>query len=173
MQKDVNDYFIRMQNAELETEKLRKKPPEVEQLEFQYDELLKDYDSLKAKLEDTKKKLTESQKTAREYKRQLDKLERNHKATMNALEISKQSIANKDTEIANLKATAASVPQSVPVTVQVENPKRGRPSVINDDLKKRVIELSQQGCSVRTIAKVAGIGSSTVQRILHESKSMK
>ena len=165
---DKNEYFIRMQNAELEAERLKRQPPEVEQLEFDRDELLREVDSLRAELETTKDKLREARSMASKHKRELDDLKRRYSTARNTIDMQKQLLASKEKELEALKKSRRSEPLNQPIP---ENPKRGRPVAITPEQRQSVRSLRERGVSVRTIAQAVGVSVGSVQRILSTDKS--
>lgn len=173
---DREQYFIRMQNAELEAERVKRQPPEAEQLEFDRDELLREVDSLRAELEATKGKLKEARKTANRCEHELNDLKRKYQTARSTIEMQRQSIANKEKDIAALKKSAAeSFNNSAAINEQQapENPKRGRPVAITEQQRQSIRLLRERGVSVRAIAQAVGVSVGSVQRILNADKSAK
>ena len=162
---DKEEYFIRMQNAELEAERLKRQPPEVEQLAFERDELLREVDGLRAELETTKGKLKEARTTATKHKHELDDLKRHYSVARNTIDMQKQLLASKEKELEALKKSRRSEPlnQTIP-----ENPKRGRPVAITPEQRQSVRSLRECGGSVRAIARAVGVSVGSVQRILNQ-----
>lgn len=161
---DKNDYFIRMQNAELEAERLKRQPSEVEQLAFERDELLREVDSLRSELETTTNKLKEAKKAASKHKRELDDLKRRYSTARNTNDMQKQLLASKEKELEALKKSGRSELLNQPIP---ENPKRGRPVAITADQRQSVRLLRERGVSVRAIARAVGVSVGSVQRILN------
>ena len=161
---DKEEYFIRMQNAELEAEKLKRQPPEAEQLEFERDELLREVDGLKAELRATKDKLKEARKTSSKYKNELDDLSRKYTLSRSTVDLQRQLLAKKEKKLEELKK-----PDSASLNEQrmPENPKRGRPVAITAEQRQSVRSLRERGVSVRTIAQAVGVSVGSVQRILN------
>lgn len=167
---DKNEYFIRMQNAELEAERLKRQPPEAEQLEFERDELLREVDSLRAELETTKGKLKEARTTATKHKHELDDLKRHYSVARNTIDMQKQLLASKEKELEALKKSRRSELLDQPIP---ENPKRGRPVAITADQRQSVRSLRERGVSVRAIAQAVGVSVGSVQRILNADNPTK
>ena len=173
---DKDEYFIRMQNAELEAEKLKRQPPEAEQLAFERDELLREVDGLRGELAATKGKLKEARTTATKHKHELDDLKRHYSVARNTIDMQKQLLTGKEKELEVLKKSArpetfnnsASINEQIP-----ENPKRGRPVAITDQQRQSVKSLRDRGVSVRAIAQAVGVSVGSVQRILNADKSAK
>ena len=172
---DKNEYFIRMQNAELETERLKKQPPEAEQLEFERDELLREVDSLRAELKETKSKLTKARSTATKHEHALNELKQKYQTARHTVEIYQALVANRDEEIERLKSilkkqkTAFNNSASLNEQPIPENPKRGRPVAITPEQRQSVRSLRERGVSVRAIAQAVGVSVGSVQRILNQS----
>ena len=162
---DKEEYFIRMQNAELEAERLKRQPPEVEQLAFERDELLREVDGLRAELETTKGKLKEARTTATKHKHELDDLKRHYSVARNTIDMQKQLLASKEKELEALKKSRRSEPLNQPIP---ENPKRGRPVAITPEQRQSVRSLRECGGSVRAIARAVGVSVGSVQRILNQ-----
>lgn len=167
---DKNEYFIRMQNAELEAERLKRQPPEAEQLEFERDELLREVDSLRAELEATKGKLKEARTTATKHKHELDDLKRHYSVARNTIDMQKQLLAGKEKELEALKKSRRSELLDQPIP---ENPKRGRPVAITADQRQSVRSFRERGVSVRAIAQAVGVSVGSVQRILNADNPTK
>ena len=165
---DKNEYFIRMQNAELEAERLKRQPPEAEQLEFERDELLREVDSLRSELETTTSKLKEARKTANKHKHELNDLKRHYSVARNTIDMQKQLLASKEKELEALKKSRRSELLNQPIP---ENPKRGRPVAITPEQRQSIRSLRGRGVSVRTIARTVGVSVGSVQRILSTDKS--
>ena len=169
---DKEEYFIRMQNAELEAERLKRQPPEVEQLEFDRDELLREVDSLRAELEATKGKLKEARKTANRCEHELNDLKRKHSTARSTIAMQSQRLSSQEAEIESLrKSTAEAFNNSASLNEQQipENPKRGRPVAITPEQRQSVRSLRERGVSVRAIAQAVGVSVGSVQRILNQS----
>ena len=169
---DKNEYFIRMQNAELEAERLKKQPPEVEQLAFERDELLREVDSLRAELEATKGKLKEARKAASRCEHELNDLKRKHSTARSTIAMQSQRLSSQEAEIESLrKSTAEAFNNSASLNEQQipENPKRGRPVAITPEQRQSVRLLRERGVSVRAIAQAVGVSVGSVQRILNQS----
>ena len=167
---DKDEYFIRMQNAELEAERLKRQPPEAEQLAFERDELLREVDGLRAELKTTKGKLKEAKTTATKHKRELDDLKRHYSVARNTIDMQKQLLASKEKELEALKKSRRSELLNQPIP---ENPKRGRPVAITADQRQSVRSLRERGVSVRAIAQAVGVSVGSVQRILNADNPTK
>lgn len=165
---DKDEYFIRMQNAELEAERLKRQPPEAEQLAFERDELLREVDGLRAELKTTKGKLKEAKTTATKHKRELDDLKRHYSVARNTIDMQKQLLASKEKELEALKKSRRSELLNQPIP---ENPKRGRPVAITQEQRQSIRSLRERGVSVRAIAQAVGVSVGSVQRILNADKS--
>ena len=168
---DKEEYFIRMQNAELEVERLKRQPPEAEQLAFERDELLREVDSLRAELEATKGKLKEARKTANRCEHELNDLKRKHSTARSTIAMQSQRLSSQEAEIESLrKSTAEAFNNSASLNEQPipENPKRGRPVAITPEQRQSVRSLRERGVSVRAIAQAVGVSVGSVQRILNQ-----
>ena len=170
---DKKDYFIMMQNAELEADRLKEQQTSAEQLQYERDELLREVDDLRAELEATKAKLKEARATARKHEHDLNDLKRKHQTARSTIEIQEQRIANKDKELEALKKSAK--PQSFNNLESIneqpvpENPKRGRPVTITPQQRETITALREQKLSIRSIAQAVGVSVGSVQRILNQS----
>ena len=51
---------------------------------------------------------------------------------------------------------------------QPQNPKRGRPSRITEEQRRRVRDLHEAGATIRTICAETGVSVGSVHRILHD-----
>ena len=174
---DKKDYFIMMQNAELEADRLKEQQTSAEQLQYERDELLREADSLRAELEATKDKLKKARAEARKHEHELNDLKRKYQTARSTVEMDQALIANRDEEIERLKtrlpATTTGVQKINPITEQIQNPKRGRPATITEDQRQNIMALREQRLSIRAIAQAVGVSIGSVQRILDADKATK
>ena len=169
---DKQDYFVMMQNAQIEAAQLKEQLSGVEQLEHERDELLREVDDLRAELEATKDKLKEARSTARKNEHALNDLKQKYQTARSTVAMWRKLAADRDARIedleARLTATDTGVHKVNPITEQPRNPKRGRPARITEDQRQQIRDLRKSGASIRTIAAAANVSVGTAAAILKD-----